>query len=305
MDNLQAVMQRQRERARGRRAAVSAESVQPSHVHASQLPRLLPEAEEGYVLGLLQQVPVLSYLPREQLLMVAQAMERKTFPRGAVIIRQGDEGDFFYLLDRGSVAVYVKGSRRPVHAYSPGPGAAFGELALLYNAPRAASCVAETDVVTYALHGSAFKQLVVAANVEALETRNHFLMQVPILSQLTDAERFQITDCLRSRSFQPGEVVCEEDDEGDTFYIIESGEAIATRRGRGEVARLGRGEYFGEIALLTSKRRQATVTASEREPLKTLCMDRVTFNRVMGPLEIILRRSIEAYESIMMQSSNC
>ena len=59
------------------------------------------------------------------------------------------------------------------------------------------------------------------------------------------------------------------------------------------------GSYFGEIALLTQKPRQATVNAVDT--LSVLSMDRKTFKRVMGPLVDILNRNIGGYNQFMQQ----
>ena len=59
--------------------------------------------------------------------------------------------------------------------------------------------------------------------------------------------------------------------------------------GSKEVAHLQSGAYFGEIALMTTKTRQATVTASGTT--ECLSLDRNTFKRVMGPLKHILTRN--------------
>ena len=87
-------------------------------------------------------------------------------------------------------------------------------------------------------------------------------------------------------------------DMGDKFYIVRSGEAVCTQKkdGVGQplvVGRLMTGGYFGEIALLTSKPRQATVSA--KGELVTLSLDRATFTRVMGPLIDVLNRNIGTY----------
>ena len=57
--------------------------------------------------------------------------------------------------------------------------------------------------------------------------------------------------------------------------------------------------YFGEIALLTSKPRQATVKASGN--LRVLAIDRATFTRVMGPLDEIMKRNMEEYNKYAAQ----
>ena len=65
------------------------------------------------------------------------------------------------------------------------------------------------------------------------------------------------------------------------------------------VAELTDGSYFGEVALLTSKPRQATVKASGE--LKVLAVDRATFTRVMGPLDDLMKRNMEQYNKYAAQ----
>ena len=93
------------------------------------------------------------HLEQEQKEFVARAMFVMDFKNGDTIISQGDDGDNFYVIDRGNVECY-KHENNPddealVHTYSP--GGAFGELAIMYNAPRAATCRAITDCRLYAL----------------------------------------------------------------------------------------------------------------------------------------------------------
>lgn len=57
------------------------------------------------------------------------------------------------------------------------------------------------------------------------------------------------------------------------------------------------GDYFGEIALLTSRPRACTVRALSA--VKALMLDRQTFIRVMGPLQDLLKRNMNAYNSYM------
>ena len=67
----------------------------------------------------------------------------------------------------------------------------------------------------------------------------------------------------------------------------------------GKVLEIGQGGYFGEIALLMSKPRQATVKADVNVEL--LVLDRKTFTRVMGPLTDILKRDMSRYGKVMGQ----
>ena len=60
-----------------------------------------------------------------------------------------------------------------------------------------------------------------------------------------------------------------------------------------EVATLNEGNYFGEIALMTAKPRQATVKA--KGSLSVLALDRATFTRVLGSMDEIMKRTMEQY----------
>lgn len=63
------------------------------------------------------------------------------------IIRQGDIGDLFFCLEIGNATAEVDGSQ----VFSYEPGGCFGELALIYNSPRAASVIAKSACKLWAL----------------------------------------------------------------------------------------------------------------------------------------------------------
>jgi CRP-like cAMP-binding protein len=71
----------------------------------------------------------------------------------------------------------------------------------------------------------------------------------------------QIARILKERRFKKGETVIMEGTGGAAFFLIESGQATVSRKGV-EIATLGPGEHFGEIALIDGGPRSATVTAA-------------------------------------------
>ena len=75
-----------------------------------------------------------------------KAMHTVKFKPGQTIIRQGDEGDSFYVLGAGTCDISIRGKGSVMKASR---GVAFGELALLFNQPRAATVTAESDVVVW------------------------------------------------------------------------------------------------------------------------------------------------------------
>lgn len=87
-----------------------------------------------------------------------------------MIIREGDPGDIFYMIESGSVDVFIqKHGNTPVATLTSGQY--FGEMALLSNDPRAASCVAKTDVKCHILMRNDF--ILLLGDLESLMKTNY------------------------------------------------------------------------------------------------------------------------------------
>jgi len=284
-----------------RRASVCAEKLCTNTMENSEI-KIIPKNEEEAerIQLILKKNVLMQHLDEDQRKTVQDAMLLVKKEEDSVIIKQGDDGDNFYIIDSGNVDVFIKqeGDDEPdklVASY--GDGDSFGELAIMYNAPRAATCIAKSDVRLWALDRVSFKVILMKTTISKRNIHKGFLQQVPILSQLTEYEVLTIADALEEENFDDGDVICRQNDDGDRFYIIKEGTAVCSKEDDNgstcEVARLENGAYFGEIALMTTKPRQATVTASGK--LKCLYLDRKTFKRVMGPIQDILMRNIEEY----------
>ena len=289
--------------------SVSAESMDPSKLKAqmSQVTNI-PKSPEvtATLLSVVSKSPLLRTLDEEQKDMIVKAFTGPIVkPANEDVIVQGEIGDIFYLLEDGSVDVYIKkGGADEVKVHTYKPGDAFGELAIMYNAPRAATCRTNTESKLWALDRVSFKVIVVAAAMQKRETYKNFLGQVPILESLTEMEVLTLADSLAEESYNDGDVICKQGDEGNYFYIIKEGEAecfqVDTAGESHLVASLTGGHYFGEIALLTSKPRQATVKA--KGVLKVLAIDRATFTRVFGSMENIMKRNMDQYNKYASQA---
>jgi CRP/FNR family transcriptional regulator, cyclic AMP receptor protein len=86
------------------------------------------------------------------------------------------------------------------------------------------------------------------------------LKNVPLFAELDDREVARLANEFKERTFPAGASVVSEGASGAAFFVITDGQATVTVRGE-ERARLGRGDHFGEIALLDEGVRSATVTA--------------------------------------------
>ncbi|KAI1850632.1 hypothetical protein JX266_003914 [Neoarthrinium moseri] len=121
----------------------------------------------------LEEVPLLSSLTAYERSKIADALETLKFPAGHTIIKQGDVGTSFFLLEDGECHAYLEkeGQRHQVKHYKKGDF--FGELALLNDAPRAASVVSSTEVKVATLGKSAFARLL--GPVEGIMRRTEYI----------------------------------------------------------------------------------------------------------------------------------
>merc|ERR1712106_649751 len=227
------------------------------------------------------------------------------FPSEAVledtIIQQGDEGDNFYIIDEGEVDIYVN-DRKVVNI---GEGGSFGELALIYGTPRAATVKAASDVKLWGIDRDSYRRILMGSTIRKRKMYEEFLAKVSILENLDKWERLTVADALEAISFDDGEAVVKQGEPGDDFFIIVQGSASVTQfRSEGEdsqeVGHLGPSDYFGEIALMLDRPRAATVTAQGH--LKCVKLDRARFERVLGPCGDILKRNIQHYNSFVSLS---
>jgi MFS family permease len=133
-------------------AAIAAPVVVLTLLAFARLRRLDTQLAEPPHVALLREQPVFAPLLRTELERVALQLAEVRVPPGFSVIRQGEEGDRFYLVESGEVQVLVDGE--PVGVLTAGE--CFGEIALLRDVPRTASVVALTDCVLQSLEREAF-----------------------------------------------------------------------------------------------------------------------------------------------------
>ncbi|KAL4873391.1 hypothetical protein BDV12DRAFT_77647 [Aspergillus spectabilis] len=287
----------------GRRTSVSAESLNPTSAgtdgwtpphHAKseeQLSRLKTAVSNNFLF---------SHLDDEQFKTVLDALVEKPIPAKDIkVISQGDAGDYFYIVEEGHFDVYINpaGSVQPGpdgtgnKISTIGPGGSFGELALMYNAPRAATIVsADPKSTLWALDRITFRRILMDSAFQRRRMYEAFLEEVPLLSSLKSYERAKIADALDTIKYPAGSTIITEGDPGDAFYLLESGEADTYMNGVDRPMKsYHRGDYFGELALLDDKPRAASIVA--RTEVKVARLGRDGFKRLLGPVENILRRT--------------
>lgn len=284
---------------RGRRTSISAESMAPTKdedFDKTYIPKTLEQRQR--IETSISENFLFKNLDEDQYKDVIDAMTEKLVVEGEEVIIQGDIGDYFYVVEEGSLHVYLFKEDEPeAKVLEYGPGGSFGELALMYNAPRAATVRCVQDSVLWALDRITFRRILMERTFRKRRMYESFLEEVPILANLEPHERHKIADALESVAFNTNEVVIQQGDIGQSFYIIESGEATVTKvdefGNKHEFVSLKKGDYFGELALLTDKPRKATVTAKGR--LKCATLGKKAFVRLLGPIVEIIKRNTENY----------
>lgn len=100
------------------------------------------------------------------------------------------------------------------------PGEAFGELALLYNAPRAATITANEDCLLWKLDRDTFNHIVKDAAQRRRDKYEEFLKKVPIFETMEPYERSKLADAFSEKKFAQGEFVIREGEPGNELYLL-------------------------------------------------------------------------------------
>lgn len=299
---IDAEMKQRQQKKKGFRQSVSAEVYGIHNKKEAFKPHIIPKTEEQKktIEAKCMQSFIFNSLEDQELTTVIDAFEEKRYKPGDYVIKQGDEGDVIYLVDTGELDCekIFKAGDPPTYLKTYKPGESFGELALLYNAPRAATIKAKTDCILWALDRQCFNNIVKDAAMKKREKYEATLKKVDILQTIDPYELGQICDALKTEKVTAGTRIIKQNEEGDKFYILEEGEAYAAKileEGKPEenVLNYSKGSYFGELALLKNEPRAASVIA--KTDCKLLVLDRMAFKRLLGPLENILQRNSAAY----------
>ncbi|CAE7221554.1 pkaR [Symbiodinium sp. CCMP2456] len=265
------------------RTSVSAEAYGEWNAKKAFVPpvHIKSDEQKERLKGCLVKSFLFSNLDTNDLNIVIGAMTEVQEKTGTRVINQGDNGDFLFVIESGVLDCSIKkgedGEETVVKKCEPGD--VFGELALLYNCPRAASVDAKEDCVLWKLDRDTFNHIVKEAAEKKRQRYDAFLSKVPLLSSMDAYERSQLADALKVETFEQGQKVITEGEEGNKFYIIEDGLCVATK-GETEVMSYSPGDYFGELALINNKPRAATVVA--KGDAKLLSIDSRSFKRLQG-----------------------
>eukprot|EP00347_Sterkiella_histriomuscorum_P007226 403349777 len=279
------------------RISVSAEVFGKYHKKESFVPTIIHKSDQikDKIRNRLKQSFMFSALDENELEVVIDAMDEQRATAGESIIIEGEKGDQLFVVEEGVLDCFKQFFLKNYE-----PGDAFGELALLYNAPRAATIKAKTDCFLWVLDRNTFNYIVKDAAARKREIYEDFLKSVKLLQNMDHYERSKLADAIKEEKYEANEFIIKEGELGNVFYIISEGEAIATKTLEAgqppkQVMSYKPGDYFGELALLRNEPRAANVIATTK--VKVVLLERNSFKRLLGPLDNILKRNMDAYQN--------
>lgn len=288
---------------RGRRVSVSAESMNPDMLqNVERVVHHKTEEQKERIMSMVKNNFLFHNLDDEQLDEVVLSMFEKTASVGEAVVTQGDDGDYFYVVESGTFDIFVTPyGEEPANVGNIGTGGSFGELALMYNAPRAATVECTSDAVLWAMDRMTFRRILMDTTSKKRKMYESFLSSIEILSCIEPYERVKIADGLDSLHAGDGEDIIKQGEVGDKFYLVEKGNLVVIVDDM-EVSKLKKGDYFGELALLFSQPRKATVRTVGDVTVAYLGVE--AFNRMLGPCSDIMRRGISHYDDMVAEAKN-
>ncbi|RLN26067.1 hypothetical protein BBO99_00000517 [Phytophthora kernoviae] len=279
-----------------RRVEVSAEVMPRHNIKATQERVVYPKGEGSrqLLLKVLQSNVLFQGQSHGELRDCLDAFFPMRVEPGHLVIQQGTQGDNFYAVEAGQLEILVAmGEAPPIRYGYLGPGTGFGELALLYNMPRAATIRAVTAVELWALERNIFREILASHKVTRLNRTLQVLEKIAILSKLTTSEKQQVAAAMDWEEFDINAAIVRQGEVGEKFYIITKGEIVVTQQDASTseeitIRRLKAGDHFGEMALFKDEMRSATCTAVSRVQCVTL--ERAHFIAMLGTLQELMDR---------------
>jgi len=262
-----------------------------------------------------ERTPLLSGLSGEELVAFIDSLQLRHVAAEECIYREGDHGAYLYLVGMGHVLLRAKDAQGRKRVFSHlCEGDFFGEHAFMSRVPHSDEAIAETDCNVLMIDRVTFDEWAekypgIQSTIEDFY-RQRVLARVlaitPVFEGVPPEARMALADRFKLTTFDQGATIVSEGESGYTFYLIRSGSVDLTTSSMGQgseqvaLGKMGEGDFFGEVSLLTDKPRTATVTAHEKVELMELT--RKDFDEITGEFPSV-RKIVEAYQKRRVQDT--
>jgi cAMP-dependent protein kinase regulator len=224
----------------------------------------------------------------QDLLILVDAMEELPVPKGKKVVAQGEQDDYFYVLQAGRMNMYCERSQQSVGKIQDGQ--IFGEMALFYGCKKPASFISDSDSTLWRLDHFMFRQIMAQHAHKQDRNVHDTLKKIELFRSLSDQTLSKMASALTRVTFEEGSQIIKKGDKGEVFYIVEEGSVKVHDIGAGDSKSvdqiLSEGSWFGERALLTGETRAASITALSH--VTTLAMGREAFEESIGEFNLLM-----------------
>mmetsp|Transcript_20629 Transcript_20629/g.37134 ORF Transcript_20629/g.37134 Transcript_20629/m.37134 type:complete len:762 (-) Transcript_20629:274-2559(-) len=274
--------------------AINAE-VKPPDAKSAEETALIATALKGN-----DNLNTIANLDDKKVAAITALMWKQEVKSGTAIITKGDiQADYFYVVQSGKFAITKgDGKRVSVSAAVEAPlgevaaGGSFGELALLYFAPRAATVTAMVDSMVWVTARQQFKEILMkSGEAEAAEHLKH-INNCEVFAPLKEDEKKELATALNEMTFKKDETIFDQGAKGTQFFLLVEGEVAVIKDGK-EITKLvasaAKAQYFGEKALVENEPRAATIKVTSATA-NTLWVDKESFEMLLGNFKDLMTR---------------
>jgi len=223
--------------------------------------------------------------------------ENAGFAEGDAVISAGSQPQLIVIIE-GEVAVLPPGVRafscanvRSAAQEILTPGMIYGGSSLIQDSQMACDLVALNPVRLHRIGGQMISEALKDSLSEVLRLNEvkRVLSEIFLFKNLNNDQIELTVRSLRDRTYQPGDIIVQQGEEANDFYLIITGTIRVSKDGQ-QVRSLGRWDYFGERALLLQERRSATCQAEDA--CNCLSLDRQLFANIVGNFRCELEHRI-------------
>ncbi len=251
----------------------------------------------------LMQIPVFADFANDEIQALINKFAEENYPADSEIIKIGELSSRFYIILKGRVQVQQEEShilvpeksfekqtqKHMINIAFLRRGDFFGEQSLLANSPNTSTIVTiepttllSLDKSDFVLFANQFRMVQQKLNVafEFVE----LLEEMEVFRELSSQRVREISVRMKPGKYAKGELIINEGEEGDAFYVIKKGIVDVFKNYDTDdeqmLSEMKRGEYFGEISMLKKSPRTATVVAKTKVEL--LRLDKLDFDELLG-----------------------
>jgi CRP-like cAMP-binding protein len=236
-------------------------------------------------------LPLFAELERDAFIALIEELDYRELQEGAVICREGADGDRIYVVVAGKAEVTRTVDGQPRTLAFLGGGAIFGEISLLTGATLSSSVTAVTDCDVLEIERADLNRLardfpsapLVLANFAQQRMARNLVNSSPLFAHVPEAERAELLTKFVFKALSPGDRIIVEGEPVQALVLVLAGELVVQKEdpegGVVSLSILREGDVAGEIALLKGLRATATVASSRKTAVATL--DRTSFQGLL------------------------